>query len=347
MGVRRLLLWLEDEAQAWRIPDAEVAALARDFPDLVVTRARSDEELLAKIGDAEIAFTWRPDEEVWERAKRLRWLHVPAAGAGAYLTPAFRGTGATLTSSRGAHAIPIAEHVVGSLLALARDFPRALTEQRSGPGMHRAGWWTETGMPHDLFGKTLGIFGYGLIGREVARRAAGFGMRVIALKRHPETPLTWDHALLNALRLPLEEPTIAEFLGPGDLDRLLESSDALVLSAALTAETEGRFDAAAFARMRQGAWIVNIARGRLMDEAAFAAAIRVGRIGGAALDVSAVEPLPRESELYTLDRVLLTPHISGVSRAFWPRAMSLFRENLARDARGEALLNRVDPARGY
>ena len=343
----RLLLWLEDEAPAWRIPDAEVEALARDFPGLEVDRARSDEDLLAKIADAEIAFTWRPEEEVWTRAKRLRWLHVPAAGAGAYLTPAFVATGAVLTSSRGAHAIPIAEHVLGSLLALARDFPRALDEQRSAAGMHRAGWWTESGMPHDLHGKTLGIFGYGLIGREVARRAQGFGMRVIALKRHPETPLTWDRALLAALRLPMEEPRVDEFLGPSEFDRLLESSDALVLSAALTAETEGRFDAAAFARMRQGVWLVNIARGRLIDEPAFAAAVKVGRIGGAALDVSVVEPLPRESELYTLDRVLLTPHVSGVSRGFWPRAMSLFRENLARDARGEALLNRVDPARGY
>jgi phosphoglycerate dehydrogenase-like enzyme len=345
--VRRLLLWLEDEAPAWRVPDAEVAALGRDFPDLRVDRARTDEELLERIGDADVAFAWRPDDEVWARAKRLRWLHVPAAGAGAYLTPGFRATGATLTSSRGAHSIPIAEHVMGSLLALARDFPRALDEQRSERGMNRPGWWTESGMPHDLHGTTLGIFGYGLIGREVARRAAGFGMRVIALKRRRETPLTWDDALLDALRLPREEPPVAEFLGPDGFERLLAESDALVLSAALTPETEGRFDAAAFARMRRGAWFVNIARGRLVREEALAAAVREGRIAGAALDVSAVEPLPRESELYRLDRVLLTPHVSGVSRAFWPRAMSLFRENLARDARGEPLLNRVDPALGY
>jgi len=345
--MRRLLLWLEDEAPAWRIPDAEVAALARDIPDLVVERARTDEEFLAKVGDAEIVFAWRPDDDVWARAKRLRWLHVPAAGAGAYLTPGFNATGAILTSSRGAHAIPIAEHVIGSLLALARDFPRALDEQRSAPGMNRGGWWTERGMPHDLHGKTLGIFGYGLIGREVARRASAFGMRVIALKRDPRTPRTWDDALLRALRLPLEEPAVAEFLGPGEFERLLEASEAIVLSAALTPETKGRFDAAAFAHMKPGAWLVNIARGALVNEPAFAEAMRSGRIAGAALDVTAVEPLPRESELYTLGRVLLTPHVSGVSRAFWPRAMSLFRENLARDARGEALLNRVDPARGY
>jgi phosphoglycerate dehydrogenase-like enzyme len=345
--MRRLLLWLESETEAWRIPDAEVEALRRDFPGLPVERATSDEALAASIGDAEILFAWRPDDAVMALAKRLRWLHVPAAGAGAYLTPAFRATGAGLTSSRGAHSIPIAEHVIGSLLALARDFPRALDEQRRAGGMNREGWWTSEGMPHDLHGKTLGIFGYGLIGREVARRAASFGMRVLALKRHPETPRTWDEALLDALGLPRAEPPIVAFLGPEGFERLLEESDALVLSAALTPETEGRFDEAAFARVRRGVWFVNIARGKLVREDAFAAAVRDGRIGGAALDVSAVEPLPRGSELYTLERVLLTPHVSGVSRGYWPRAMSLFRENLARDARGEPLLNRVDPARGY
>jgi phosphoglycerate dehydrogenase-like enzyme len=99
--------------------------------------------------------------------------------------------------------------------------------------------------------------------------------------------------------------------------------------------------------MRPGAWFVNIARGNLVDERAFAEAIRSGQLGGAALDVFVGGSLPRESEIYSLGRVLLTPHISGVSRGFWPRALALFRANLARDARGEALLNRVDPALGY
>ena len=321
-------------------------ALERDFPGLRVERARTDEELASGIADAEILYAWRPDDAVMARAKKLRWLHVPAAGAGAYLTPAFRATGAALTSSRGAHAIPIAEHVMGRSSRSRAIFLDALDEQRSARGMNREGWWTGAAMPHDLHGKTLGIFGYGLIGREVARRAACFGMRVIALKRHPDRPQTWEEPLLRAVDLPVEEPPVAAFLGPGEFNRLLEESDALVLSAALTPETEGRFDEAAFARVRRGVWLVNIARGKLVREDAFAAAVRDGRIGGAALDVQAVEPLPRESELYRLDRVLLTPHISAVSKGFWPRALSLFRENLARDAGGEPLLNRVDPARG-
>jgi len=140
---------------------------------------------------------------------------------------------------------------------------------------------------------------------------------------------------------------VAETFGPGDLDRFLGMSDVVVVSAALTSETEGALGRDQFARMKPGAWIVNIARGKIVKEAELVDAVREGRIRAAALDVYEREPLPRESPLYTLDRVILTPHVSGLSRGFWPRAMTLFRANLRRDARGEPLLNRVDPDLGY
>jgi phosphoglycerate dehydrogenase-like enzyme len=121
----------------------------------------------------------------------------------------------------------------------------------------------------------------------------------------------------------------------------------VVVAAALTPETQGVFDAAAFGSMKRGAWFVNVARGKIVRERDLAEALRTGTIGAAALDVFESEPLPRESELYTLNNVILTPHISGNSTGFWPRAMALFRENLRRDAAGLPLLNRVDLARGY
>jgi phosphoglycerate dehydrogenase-like enzyme len=223
----------------------------------------------------------------------------------------------------------------------------SVEEQRSEGGMVRRRYWNGPGIPSELCGRTLGIYGYGLIGREVARRAAGLGMRVVALKRRPKTPRRWDDALLDTIGLPREEPPVATLYGPADFDRFLGESDAVVVSAAQTSETEGRFDAAAFARMRAGAWFVNIARGKIADEVALAEAVRSGHLAGAGLDVFADGSLPRESELYTLDRVILTPHVSGVSRGFWPRALALFRENLRRDGSGEPLLNRVDPALGY
>ena len=156
--------------------------MKRDFPDVDVIDTRTREELDAAIPEAEILFSWAFGDEVIARAKRLRWLHVPAAGVGSYLTPSFRASGAVLTNSRGAHAIPIAEHVMAGLLGIARRMKAAIVEQTT-TGMVRENWWAEDQVPDELHGKTIGLFGYGAIGREVARRAAPFGMRVIALRR--------------------------------------------------------------------------------------------------------------------------------------------------------------------
>jgi phosphoglycerate dehydrogenase-like enzyme len=311
-----------------------------------VARVDSREELESRAEEAEILFSWAPGEAAMARASRLRWLHSPAAGIGAYLTPSFLGRGIPLTNSRGVHAIPIAEHVVGMLAALARGFRAAVIEQTT-TGMRRERWWGESEVPEELHGKTLGLYGYGAIGREVARRAGAFGMRVVALRRRAERPPSWDPELLRAIGLPEEEPRVDRVLGPEDRDRLLEESDALVVTAALTPETEGSLDARAFARMKRGSWLVNVARGKIVREADLVEALRSGHLGGAALDVFETEPLPPESPLYTLERVLLTPHVSGLSRGFWPREMALFRANLARYREGRPLLNLVDTARGY
>lgn len=344
--MRRLLLGLFHATEAWRIPDAEVDRLGRDFPDLEITRAGSREELLAAVAEAEILFSWAPGEEALSRAGRLRWLHAPAAGVGSFITPSVLRRGILLTNSRGVHAVPIAEHTLGMLVALARQFRPAIADQIA-RGLDRERWWVGSGRPVELCGRTLGLFGYGAIGREIARRALAFGMRVIAVRRHPERVEAWDPDLLEALGLPAAEPVLDRVMGPGDLSAMLSEADAVVIAAALTPETEGLFDAAAFRSMKRGAWLVNVARGKIVRERDLIEALREGRVGNAALDVFETEPLPRESELYTLENVILTPHVSGNSTGFWPRAMALFRENLRRDAAGLPLLNRVDLSRGY
>ncbi len=143
-----------------------------------------------------------------------------------------------ITNSRGVHAIPIAEHVLGMLVALARRFAPAAREQAAG-AMRRERWWEPDQEPVELFGKTLGLYGYGAIARETARRARAFGMRVVALRRDTESP-PWEPGLLRAIGLPFEEPALDALYGPGDFDRFLEESDAVVITAALTPETEGR-----------------------------------------------------------------------------------------------------------
>ena len=340
-----LLLALGSDSPAWTIPDADVAALRRDFPSVRVVDARDDDAVLAAIPSAEIVFSWSLGDAVFANARALRWLHSPAAGVGSYLTPSILDRAPILTNSRGVHAIPIAEHVLGFLIALTRRFSAAAREQAAG-AMQRERWWDEE--PAELFGKTLGLYGYGAIARETARRARAFGMRVVALRRDPESA-PWEPGLLRAIGLPLDEPALDALLGPDQFERFLEESDAVVITAALTPETEGRFDARAFARMRQGSVLVNVARGKIVRESDLAEALRQGsgRPAAAALDVFEREPLPRESPLYTLDNVILTPHVAGLSTGYWPRSMSLFRANLTRYLHGEPLWNRVDLGRGY
>lgn len=344
--MRRLLLGLFHATEAWRIPEEEVDRLRRDFPDVEVARADSREALAEKVSDAEILFSWAPGDAVVARGKRLRWIHAPAAGVGTFLTPSVRERAIVLTNSRGVHAVPIAEHTMGTLAMLARQLDRAVLDQFQ-RRLDRERWWVGSGRPRELFGLTLGLFGYGAIGREIARRALAFGMRVIAVRRNPISPPAWEPDLLRALGLPVEEPRIEGVMGPNELGSMLAESDAVVVAAALTPETEGIFDASAFRRMKRGAWFVNVARGKMVRERDLVAALREGQVGGAALDVFETEPLPEGSELYNVDNVILTPHISGGSAGFWPRAMRLFRENLRRDGAGLPLLNQVDLERGY
>jgi phosphoglycerate dehydrogenase-like enzyme len=323
-----------------------VERLHREFPDLAIVRAGSKEELRERAPEAEVLFSWAPGEELVRAATRLRWIHAPAAGIGAFLTPSVLARRIVLTNSRGVHAIPIAEHTLGMLVALARDFRLAVLDQSAGK-LDRERWWIGSGRPVDLRGRTLGLFGYGAIGREIARRARAFGMRVIAVRRHPESAPAWDPALLAALDLPAEEPALDRVFGPAELTAMLGEADAVVVAAALTPETEGVLDAAAFRVMKRGAWLLNIARGKIVRERDLIEALRAGQVGAAALDVFETEPLSPESELYTLENVILTPHVSGNSNHFWDRAMALFRENLRRDLAGRPLLNRVDLTRGY
>jgi phosphoglycerate dehydrogenase-like enzyme len=345
--VRRLLLGLFTEAEAWRIPDDAAASLRRRFPDVEVTHAATREEFDRALPEAEILFSWLHGRDMLDRATGLRWFHAPSAGVGAFLTPGVLARAPIVTNSRGVHAIPIAEHVMGFLIVLARGFRAAMEEQTAG-GMRDDRWESPAGgVPRELVGLTLGLYGYGAIGREVARRAASFGMRIIALKRHPDRAESWDPEWLETLGLPAEDPPVAAVLGPGDLGRFLSESDVVVVAAPLTPETAGVFDAGAFARMKPGAWFVNVGRGKIHRENDLIAALRAGRLGGAGLDVFEGEPLPAESELYRLDNVILTPHVSGLSSGYWGRAMRLFEANLTRDGAGRPLWNRVDLVRGY
>jgi len=305
-------------------PDADLDRVRSVSPDLVVEKAPTMEQALSLAADAEVILAGRWSDELWQAAPNLRWVQSGGAGVERFLTPEFIASPIILTNAAGVYAIPIADHVMAFVLHFSRGFGRLLRSQLE----HR---WGEEVEPDELTGKTLGIVGLGGIGAEVASRAKGFGMRVIAVRRRPERPSRFAD----------------EVRGPDALPWLLAESDYVALCSALTPATRHLIGEEELGRMKPTAYITNIGRGGLIDEPALIAALQAARIAGAGLDVFATEPLPADSPLWDMPNVLITPHTSGSSPRSHERLMELFCQNLRRYLAGERLLNVADKAAGY
>ena len=264
-------------------------------------------------------------DHVVSRAPRLRWIHSASAGVDRIATPAVRERGLTVTNARGVFSRPIAEYVVMMSLAIARRLPQLLELQRERT------WQPLRG--RELSELTVGIVGYGSIGIEVARLLAPFGCRIVATRRRPERGAG--------------DGVNVELSGLDRLNEVLAVSDIVVVAAPLTDETAGLIGARQLGQMREDAWLINIARGRLLDELALRRALEAGWIGGAVLDVFNEEPLPADSPLYRTPNLVITPHTSWASDRVVERSVDLFVDNLRRDAAGEPLRNLVDLDAGY
>jgi phosphoglycerate dehydrogenase-like enzyme len=253
------------------------------------------------------------------RLSALRWIHTYSIGVDHPMYRPIVERGITFTNGAGSQSIPIAQHVLLMMLHHAKrmdiwEAAQAARQWRHAPS-------------DELTGKTVALFGLGGIGGEVARLAKAFRMHVIGLRRRSG---------------PVEN--VDELLPPGAIGDLCARADFLVICAPLTRETRGAISATELARMKPEAYLINVARGPIVEERALVAALRDGRIAGAALDVFAVEPLPPEHELWTLPNVIITPHTAPASPFHIERGTQLFLENLRRFAAGDALLNVVDPA---
>ena len=280
------------------------------------------------LGEAAGVLRWvagKAFAQLVEAGPLVRWLHTASAGVDHVLTPSVRGKpNLVVTDSGPAFEIAIAEFVFAWMLMAARGLPGLLAHQRER-------CWQPVPQ-FELHGKTVGIIGLGPIGRGTAVRAQAFGMRTLGLRRTP---------------LPVEGIDVL-LTGPEGLARLLDESDFVVVAAALTGDTRTLIGADQLARMKPTAWLINIARGGLVDEPALIAALQSGRIGGACLDVFAQEPLPEHSPLWDLPNTYLAPHNSpGWDPNLHARQAAIFVDNLRRFAQGEPLANAVDMARGY
>lgn len=324
--------WVADELRAVLPADWTLAVMDTPTAGTGDGATRAHPEVLEAVRGARAYLGFGVAGAVVEAGPDLEWVHTGTAGVGSSLTPELLARRPILTNSAGIHAPPMAEAVVGMILYFTRGFDLALRGQRA------ARWDTapfyEADAPLiEVSEATVGIVGLGGIGREVATRVRALGARVLGLRRSGS-----------------DGPEGVEVVrGDEGFERLLAESDVVVVTAPETDETRGLLNEAAFARMKPGVVVINVARGTLIDEDALIGALREGRVRGAGLDVVATEPLPSDSPLWAMDQVLITPHVSGVSRRFWRRQTDLMVHNLRClvEGRPDAMRNRVDIEAGY
>jgi len=325
-----ILVSIQQPVAAWQIPSAQVERLRLAFPQHAFVYATTAAERAAGLGRCDVAYTWILSAAELAAAPHLRWLHSSAVAVGTICLPALAERGVVVTNTRGVQGGPIAEHVFATLLALTHRLPFALERQRTQTWAQHE--FVGDRLPVRLAGLCLGVVGLGSIGAEVARLGVAFGMRVIGVRRHPEQG---------------GPPGVHAVWGAHRLDDLAGAADVFVVAAPLTGETAALLDGRRIALLKPGAWLVNVARGQLVDPDALVAALASGALSGAALDVFAQEPLPAASPLWHAPNLLITPHTSGFRPGHWDDAVDVFIDNLGRWDRGAPVQWQVDAARGY
>jgi phosphoglycerate dehydrogenase-like enzyme len=279
------------------------------------------ESLAQRVGEADvlvISGLWQ--NSLLDRAQKLRFIQSIGAGTDQFPRDELAMRGIRLASARGVNARAVAEHAMALILALTRRLPEARDNQARRIWRGMIGDLAER--EDELGGKTLLIVGLGDIGGRLARLAKAFDMRVIGLRRNPAA----GRGMADAVHR-MEE-----------LGSLLPEADFVALSCPLTKETQDLIDAAALGRMKPSAHLVNVARGRVVDEVALVEALAAGRIAGAGIDVTTEEPLAANSPLWGMAQVLITPHTAGETRRYEDNVIEILRDNLGRLWRGEQQL---------
>lgn len=276
------------------------------------------------IRDIDILVTWgtmdiRP---LFLAAPKLVWVHSLSAGVESLVFPEMKSSNTLLTNSKGIHGIPVSEHVFAMMLAFTRGLHLFIHQQAK----HQ---WKRLNVD-EIHGKTMGIVGLGSIGREIAKKAKGMGMNVVASKQTMTTELFVD-----------------ELYPPEKLHELLSLSDFVVTALPLLEETKDLFTINEFAVMKPSAYFINIARGSIIKQDDLVAALEQGLIKGACLDVFEEEPLSATSPLWDMSNVIITPHVAGLSPNYLDRAVKLFADNLSRFLQKKEMLNSIDKLKGY
>jgi len=310
--------------------DPQLAMLA-DLPEKTGLAVGNSPEAFERAApDASVILNWGGSRallrEVFAMAPKVRWVHSRSAGLDSLLFPELVESPVPLTNGTGVFSQSLGEFALGAILYFAKDFRRMIRNQI-------AGRWEQFDIT-EITGETVGIIGYGDIGRAVATRGRAMGMRVLAVKRH-------GPPLNNA------DPLVDQIYSPEHRIEMISRCDYIVASAPLTPETRGMIGEAEFAAMKPSAVVINVGRGPVIDEDAMLKALTGGHIKGAGLDVFTHEPLPDGHPFYRLENVLLSPHCADHTADWLEQAMRFFLENLDRFRKGEPLKNVVDKKLGY
>src|SRR5215469_8392019 len=313
----------------WRPPASLADAIRFRWPSMRVVHLPDYDRLSQELPDTDIfvGYSLRPQQLA--DAKKLKWIHSTAAGVAQLVYPELRDSGIIVTNPSGIFSVPMAEHTMGLLIALARDFPDSVRHQDRAIWSQQRLW--DIHPLTELNGKLLLIVGYGSIGQEIARRAKGFGMRVWGVTRTGK-----GDAILAERIVPVSQ-----------LREVLPPADYVVISAPETPETHHLIGANEIGLLKSSAYLLNVARGSLLDQSALIAALQASKLAGAALDVTDPEPLPPEDPLWHTPNLFLTPHTSAISDRLWSRQTALFLDLLQRWFEGSELFNLVDLDRGY
>jgi D-2-hydroxyacid dehydrogenase (NADP+) len=314
----------------WRPQPVMPQTIRTRWPAMRVLHLPDYDRLPQELPDTDIFVGYSLRAEQLTHAKKLKWIHSTAAGVAQLMYPELRDSGIVVTNPSGVFSPPMAEHTMGLLLSLARNFPDSTRHQdRSHWGQQNI--WDKPQHLTELSGQVLLIVGFGSIGRELAKRARAFDMRVWGVTRSGKG-----------------NNTHAEKIVPvSQLEEALPHADYVVIAAPETTDTRHMIGAPQIAKMKPGSCLINVGRGSLLDEAALIRALENGALGGAALDVTSVEPLPPDNPLWKAPNLFITPHTSAVSDRLWHRETALLMDLLERWFDGREMFNQIDFARGY
>jgi phosphoglycerate dehydrogenase-like enzyme len=316
--------------ELWQAPGWLRERLQEEFPRFRFVQLDGYERVPAEVPDAEVFVGWRLQPEDFGIAKKLKWIHSPTAAVHQLMFPELLRSSVVVTSSTGVHGPVVAEHAIAVLLALAKRLPQVVRYQTK-KQWSQGQLWREHPRPREVAGATVAVIGMGHIGREFTIRAKALGMKVLAVRENPSKGADGADAVF----------------GSTQMEEVLPQADYVLLCPPVTLATERMMNRALLAKMKPDAYLINVARGDLVDEPALLRALQERRIAGAALDVFEEEPLAEGSPFWSLDNVLITPHTAAVTEKLWERHYQLIAENLKRFLAGQPLLNLVDKKRGY